>query len=119
MYATRLDSRKLIRRSALLSFRRSLKRTNTGKQYGSRRKSRKRLFLQGLIQLAAAFYHLQRGNCAGTISLLRSALLRLVDYPEVFAGAVGMPPRVAIRCLARSPSKQVRSFRGRQFRSFN
>ena len=46
---------------------RSLKRTNTGNQYGSRHKSRKRLFLQGLSQVAAAFYHLQR-NCAGTIS---------------------------------------------------
>jgi predicted metal-dependent hydrolase len=34
-------------------------------------------FLQGLIQVAAAFHHFQRGNCAGTISLLRSALRRL------------------------------------------
>ncbi len=34
-------------------------------------------FLQGLIQVAAGFHHFQRGNCAGTISLLRSALRRL------------------------------------------
>ena len=27
-------------------------------------------FLQGLIQVAASFHHFQRGNCAGTISLL-------------------------------------------------
>lgn len=54
-------------------------------------------FLQGLIQVAAAFYHLQRGNCAGTISLLRSALRRLDGYPEVFAGVVVTPLRVAIR----------------------
>jgi uncharacterized protein len=34
-------------------------------------------FLQGLIQVAASFHHFQRGNCAGTIWLLRSALKRL------------------------------------------
>ncbi len=54
-------------------------------------------FLQGLIQIAAAFYHLQRGNCAGTISLLRSALRRLDRYPGVFAGVLVAPLRVAIR----------------------
>jgi len=54
-------------------------------------------FLQGLIQVAAAFYHLQRGNCEGTISLLRSALRRLDRYPEAFAGVVVAPLRVAIR----------------------
>src|SRR6266852_1643093 len=27
-------------------------------------------FLQGIIQVAASFHHFQRGNCAGTISLL-------------------------------------------------
>ena len=53
-------------------------------------------FLQGLIQVAAAFYHLQRGNCAGTISLLRSALRRLDRYAEVFAGIVVTPLRLAI-----------------------
>jgi predicted metal-dependent hydrolase len=54
-------------------------------------------FLQGLIQVAASFHHFQRGNCAGTISLLRSALRRLDRYPEVFAGIVVAPLRVAIR----------------------
>jgi uncharacterized protein len=54
-------------------------------------------FLQGLIQVAAAFHHFQRGNCAGTISLLRSALRRLDRYPEIFAGVVVAPLRVAIR----------------------
>jgi predicted metal-dependent hydrolase len=54
-------------------------------------------FLQGLIQVAAAFHHFQRGNCAGTISLLRSALCRLDRYPEVFASVVVSPLRVAIR----------------------
>src|SRR5579864_6809553 len=54
-------------------------------------------FLQGLIQVAAAFYHLQRGNCAGAISLLRSALRRLDRYPEISAGVVVAPLRVAVR----------------------
>ena len=54
-------------------------------------------FLQGLIQVAASFHHFQRGNCLGTISLLRSALRRLDKYPEVFAGIAVAPLRVAVR----------------------
>jgi RimJ/RimL family protein N-acetyltransferase/predicted metal-dependent hydrolase len=54
-------------------------------------------FLQGLIQVAAAFHHFQRGNYAGTTSLLRSALRRLDAYPEAFAGVVVAPLRATIR----------------------
>ena len=54
-------------------------------------------FLQGLIQVAASFHHFQRGNCAGCISLLRSALRRLDTYPEAFEGIELAPLRVAIR----------------------
>ncbi len=54
-------------------------------------------FLQGLIQVAAGFHHFQRGNRAGTISLLRSGLGRLDRYPEAFAGLEVAPLRVAIR----------------------
>ena len=43
-------------------------------------------FLQGLIQVAAAFYHLQRGNPEGTVSLLRAALARLDPRSPSFAG---------------------------------
>ena len=43
-------------------------------------------FLQGLIQVAAAFYHLQRGNMEGTSSLLRVALARLDHHSPSFAG---------------------------------
>jgi hypothetical protein len=56
-----------------------------------------RTFLQGLIQVAASFHHFQRGNCAGTISLLRSALRRLDGYPETFAGIAVTPLRAAVR----------------------
>ena len=54
-------------------------------------------FLQGLIQVAAAFHHFQRGNYSGTISLLRSALRRLDAYPEAFAGVAVAPLRATIR----------------------
>jgi predicted metal-dependent hydrolase len=43
-------------------------------------------FLQGLIQVAAAFHHFQRGNLSGTLSLLRRALQRLERYPASFGG---------------------------------
>lgn len=43
-------------------------------------------FLQALIQIAAAFHHWQRGNRAGTASLLRAALGKLSRYPDAFEG---------------------------------
>jgi uncharacterized protein len=43
-------------------------------------------FLQGLIQVTAAFHHLQRENRPGTLRLLRAALGRLERYPEGFGG---------------------------------
>jgi predicted metal-dependent hydrolase len=54
-------------------------------------------FLQGLIQVTAAFHHFRRDNRAGTISLLRSALRRLDGYPDVFGGIAVAPLRAAIR----------------------
>jgi predicted metal-dependent hydrolase len=43
-------------------------------------------FLQALIQLAAAFHHLQRNNLNGAKSLLAGALQRLGPYPASFQG---------------------------------
>jgi uncharacterized protein len=43
-------------------------------------------FLQGLIQVTAAFHHLQRENRLGTSRLLRAALRRLEHYPQDFGG---------------------------------
>jgi uncharacterized protein len=43
-------------------------------------------FLQGLIQVTAAFHHLQRNNPLGTTRLLHAALSRLEAYPENFGG---------------------------------
>jgi uncharacterized protein len=43
-------------------------------------------FLQGLIQVTAAFHHWQRENRVGTSRLLLAALGRLERYPACFGG---------------------------------
>jgi uncharacterized protein len=43
-------------------------------------------FLQGLIQVTAAFHHMQRNNSLGTELLLKAALRRLDAYPADFGG---------------------------------
>ena len=43
-----------------------------------------KMFLQGLIQVTAAFHHLQRGRPLGTARLLQAALGRLDRYPACF-----------------------------------
>jgi predicted metal-dependent hydrolase len=43
-------------------------------------------FLQALIQITAAFHHLQRSNPVGTASLLSAAARRLEPYPARFEG---------------------------------
>ena len=49
-------------------------------------KEPEKTFLQGLIQVAAAFHHLQHDNPLGTRWLLRRARLRLEQYPGFFGG---------------------------------
>ena len=43
-------------------------------------------FLQGVIQVTAAFHHLRRNNLLGTTLLLQAALRRLDRYPPGFGG---------------------------------
>jgi predicted metal-dependent hydrolase len=43
-------------------------------------------FLQGLIQVAAAFHHYSRANLQGTRNLLQAGLLKLDCFPEVHGG---------------------------------
>jgi len=43
-------------------------------------------FLQAVIQVTAAFHHLQRRNYVGTASLLRAALRRLDVFPSTYCG---------------------------------
>ena len=50
-------------------------------------------FLQGLIQITAAFHHLQAENRIGAASLLRRALKRLEVCPAIFGGIEVAPLR--------------------------
>lgn len=43
-------------------------------------------FLQALIQITAAFHHLQRKNLRGAASLLGAALRRLDAFPVTYGG---------------------------------
>jgi uncharacterized protein len=43
-------------------------------------------FLQGIIQIAAAFHHYLRGNAVGSRSLLNAGLRRLAHCPADFRG---------------------------------
>ena len=54
-------------------------------------------FLQALIQVTAAFHHLQRNNQAGTASLLRRSLRRLDRFPPEYAGVAVEPLRESVR----------------------
>src|SRR6266568_3600891 len=64
----RLERRRARRRTAMLS------------------QEPEKTFLQAVIQVAAAFHHLQRGNPEGARSLLRRVLRRLEAYPAHFGG---------------------------------
>lgn len=54
-------------------------------------------FLQAIIQVTAAFHHLQRGNSIGAASLLSGALRRLDSYPAEYAGLAVEPLRHSLR----------------------
>lgn len=45
-----------------------------------------KMFLQGLIQVAAAFHHYSRANLEGTRNLLQAGLMKLDCFPEVHGG---------------------------------
>ena len=45
-----------------------------------------RRFLQGLIQLAAAYHHVQRGTFRGGVRLFDAAFEKLSGFPEGFLG---------------------------------
>jgi len=59
-------------------------------------------FLQGIIQVTAAFHHWRHNNRLGTVLLLRAALRRLEGYPPGFGGiAVGLLCDDVRECLGR------------------
>ena len=53
-------------------------------------------FLQGLIQMTAAFHHLRAGNSIGAASLLRRTLRRLEASPARFGGIAVAPLRAEV-----------------------
>ncbi|MGO8932086.1 MAG: DUF309 domain-containing protein [Terracidiphilus sp.] len=69
-------------------------------------------FLQALIQITAAFHHLQRKNIKGAASLLRASLRRLDSFPAAYGGieveAVRENVREWLRALDRGePSPEL------------
>jgi uncharacterized protein len=48
-------------------------------------------FLQALIQMTAAFHHLESGNWAGAVSLLRRTWRRIETCPASFGGIAVAP----------------------------
>ena len=54
-------------------------------------------FLQGLIQVAAAFHHYSRDNVLGTRNLLRAGLLKLDAFPDAHGGMEIALLRAAVR----------------------
>lgn len=56
-----------------------------------------KMFLQGLIQVAAAFHHHSRANLLGTRNLLQAGLLKLNYFPEAHGGLEIEALREAVR----------------------
>lgn len=56
-----------------------------------------KIFLQGLIQVAAAFHHFSRANLRGTRNLLQAGLLKLDQFPEAHRGLAVEPLRSEVR----------------------
>jgi predicted metal-dependent hydrolase len=54
-------------------------------------------FLQGIIQIAAAYHHYLRGNRAGACSLLNAGLRRLGPFPGEYHGIEIESLRLAAR----------------------
>ena len=46
----------------------------------------KKLFYQGLIQLAVTIEHMRRGNPRGVVAVFASAQTKFVDLPDVYMG---------------------------------
>ena len=56
-----------------------------------------KMFLQGLIQVAAAFHHYSRANLQGTRNLLRAGLLKLECFPGIHGELEIQELREAVR----------------------
>jgi uncharacterized protein len=56
-----------------------------------------KMFLQGLIQVAAAFHHYSRANRQGTQNLLHAGLAKIERFPHAHKGLEVERLRIAVR----------------------
>jgi predicted metal-dependent hydrolase len=56
-----------------------------------------KMFLQGLIQVAAAFHHYSRANRQGTQNLLQAGLTKIERFPQAHRGLALETLRVTVR----------------------
>jgi predicted metal-dependent hydrolase len=86
------------------AFRRGIKEFNTGRFFEAHETweeiwlasaEPERTFLQGIIQIAAAFHHYSRANTRGARSLLEAGLRRLAPFPAVYRGIALDPLRAS------------------------
>lgn len=77
------------------AFRRGIEQFNRGEFFAAHETweaiwleacGRDKVFLQAIIQFAAAFHHWQRGNPRGTLALLRHAIAKLAGHPGAYRG---------------------------------
>jgi predicted metal-dependent hydrolase len=87
-------------------FRKGLEAFNTGHFYDAHEHweevwletlDPEKMFLQGLIQVAAAFHHYSRENRQGTRNLLQAGLIKIDRFPHIHRGLAIEPLRVAVR----------------------
>jgi len=91
------------------AFRRGIEQFNTGRFFEAhenweevwlRSPEPEKTFLQGIIQIAAAFHHYSRGNARGAQSLLQAGLGRLARFPDVHRGIALGALRAAVQAWA-------------------
>jgi uncharacterized protein len=92
------------------AFRRGIEQFNSGRFFEAhetweevwlRSPEPEKTFLQGIIQVAAAFHHHSRGNDRGAQTLLNAGLSRLSRFPETHRGiALGSLRSSAEACVA-------------------
>ena len=63
-------------------------------------------FLQGIIQIAAAFHHYRRGNSDGAETLLAAGIVKLSRFPADHHGLAIDNLRIAAKQWARSIGEQ-------------
>jgi hypothetical protein len=91
------------------AFRRGIEQFNTGRFFDAhetweevwlRSPEPEKTFLQGIIQIAAAFHHYSRGNLRGARSLFHAGLGRLARFPDIHRGIALGSLRAAVQAWA-------------------